>query len=473
MVFSEAIDNARAACKVQIFASDVDTSAWAAAREGYYPDTTGVNKARLSRHFVPEGSGFRVKPELRAMVTFAQHDVLTDPPFAGLDLLSCRNVMIYLGPEAQDKLLESFHFALVPGGLLLLGSAETAGASDRRFLSVSGPARLYRNQTRPGAKAKGTSRPPAVPAGAPVPDPPQQFDRLSGLQPLATTLSPAAVPGTLAEALQELQLARAAQNAMREDALSVSEEYQAANEELLASKEELQSLNEELTALNSQLQETLETQRATSDDLQNVLYSTNVASLFLDADLQIRFFTPAMRSLFSLRPGDIGRPLAELAPLSTDRELLTDARAVLAGEPSVEQEIEAHAGTWFNRRVFPYMTSGGKIAGVVITYSDYTERRKVTEALAAAERTARLASDAKTRFLAVASHDLRQPLQTMVILQGLLATAVTGSRRRPCWPNGGNTRRDGADARCLARHEPDRGRRHPARKDAVPDQRNL
>lgn len=430
MVFSEAIDKAKAACKVQIFASDVDTSALAAAREGYYLDTTGVNKERLSRHFMTEGAGFRVRPELRAMVTFAHQDVLTDPPFAGLDLLSCRNVMIYLAPEAQKRLLESFHFALVTGGLLLLGSAETAEAPGRRFLPVSDHARLYRNQARLESKDDGASRPhaPPAPAGEPVRDPSKQSDRQSALPLAAATLSPPVVPGTLAEALQELERARATLNTLREDALSVFDENQAANEELLTAKEELQSLNEELTALNSQLQETLETQRATSDDLQNVLYSTNVATLFLDADLQIRFFTPAVRSLFSLRPGDIGRPLAELAPLSTDRELLADARAVLMGEPSAEQEIEARAGTWFNRRVFPYMNSSGKIAGVVITFSDYTDRRKITEALAAAERTAQLASDAKTRFLAVASHDLRQPLQTMVILQGLLATAVTGSR---------------------------------------------
>ena len=80
--------------------------------------------------------------------------------------------------------------------------------------------------------------------------------------------------------------------------MSVNEEYQSTNEELLTSKEELQSLNEELTALNSQLQETLERQRTTSNDLQNVLYSTDVATIFLDTGLNIRFFTPATKSLF-------------------------------------------------------------------------------------------------------------------------------------------------------------------------------
>ena len=84
--------------------------------------------------------------------------------------------------------------------------------------------------------------------------------------------------------------------AINEEALSVNEEYQSTNEELLASKEELQSLNEELNALNSQLQETLERQRTTADDLQNVLYSTDVATIFLDTRFNIRFFTPGDES---------------------------------------------------------------------------------------------------------------------------------------------------------------------------------
>ncbi len=100
----------------------------------------------------------------------------------------------------------------------------------------------------------------------------------------------------LQAAIRELETSSEEQKAINEEALSVNEEFQSTNEELLTSKEELQSLNEELTALNGQLQETLEKQRTTSNDLQNVLYSTDVATLFLDSDLNIRFFTPATRS---------------------------------------------------------------------------------------------------------------------------------------------------------------------------------
>ena len=134
----------------------------------------------------------------------------------------------------------------------------------------------------------------------------------------------------LQSAIRDLEIANEEQKAINEEAMSVNEEFQSTNEELETSKEELQSLNEELTALNSQLHETVEQQRATSNDLQNILNSTDVATLFLDADLNIRFFTPAARSLFNVIASDVGRPLADLTRRFEDDDLLPDARAVLA-----------------------------------------------------------------------------------------------------------------------------------------------
>lgn len=206
--------------------------------------------------------------------------------------------------------------------------------------------------------------------------------------------------------------------------MSVNEEFQSTNEELVTSKEELQSLNEELTALNSQLQETLERQRTTANDLQNVLYSTNVATLFLDTDLNIRLFTPATASLFNVIPSDVGRPLADLNSLAADAALPADATTVLRTLAPVEREIEAQSGAWYIRRILPYRAQDGAVEGVVITFVDISERRHTADALKAAERQAQLATVAKSRFLAAASHDLRQPLQTLALLQGLLAKAV-------------------------------------------------
>ena len=176
-------------------------------------------------------------------------------------------------------------------------------------------------------------------------------------------------------AVRDLATAREEERAVSEEAMSVNEEYQSTNEELLTSKEELQSLNEELTALNGQLQETLERQRSTSDDLQNILDSSSVATLFLDRDFNIRFFTPAAKSLFTLIASDIGRPLADLAPLSSDTELLTDARKVLETSRPVGREVDGRGDKWSMRRILPYRTHDGEIGGVVITYTDISEMK--------------------------------------------------------------------------------------------------
>ena len=108
--------------------------------------------------------------------------------------------------------------------------------------------------------------------------------------------------------IRDLEVSNEDLRAVNEEALSINEEFQSTNEELETSKEELQALNEELTALNAQLQETLEQQRATSADLENILNSSDVATLFLDSALKIRFFTPAAKSFFGVSGVDIGRP---------------------------------------------------------------------------------------------------------------------------------------------------------------------
>ncbi len=556
MLLLEAIGRSGQPTKLQVFASDVDPEAVATARDGLYPEAAAsVGAERLAHFFTREESGWRVAPDLRAVVVFTVQDVLADPPFSRLDLVSCRNLLIYLRPEAQEKVISLFHFALRDGGLLLLGTAETAGGVAGRFEVVAEAERLYRRvgHGRPDGQRLATVttdglrlRPAAASVGARAPSrqlalaelgrrlvldayapaavlingtneclfslgAADRFLRLAPGQPshdllamarpglraklhsaidlarrdralvpvtcrVARDAAPRTVsievhpvleageelllvcfvertqeaaldrlptpraPPQVAElereldatrtelqgAIRDLERSGEEQRAINEEALSVNEEYQSTNEELLASKEELQSLNEELTALNSQLQETLERQRTTSDDLQNVLYSTNVATLFLDRDLRIRFFTPATRALFAILPGDLGRPLADLHSLAADGALERDARAVLADLDPTEREIEAEGGAWFRRRVLPYRAHDGAVEGVVITFTDITARKRAANALEEAKRQADLANVAKSRFLAAASHDLRQPLQTLALLQGLLAKAVRG-----------------------------------------------
>jgi two-component system CheB/CheR fusion protein len=559
MLFREQITMSRRRIKLQVLASDINREAVESARDGLYPESikADVSPPRLARFFTKEDHGYRISSELRSSVVFTVQDLLADPPFSRLDLVSCRNLLIYLRPEAQAKVIALFDFALRDGGVLLLGSTETVGNLDGRFEVIAKPQRLYRHigRGRPGdlrfaaSPVDGTWAPRSR---APAPTGPRpalhadlcrrlvmetyapaavlinrKYDCLYSLGPIdaylrvapglpahgllamardevrtklrsaiqraykenarivvsggrinrnGNTLSfriavqPAPSDGedlmlvsfideptqegevdrptlpedasrvaeleqelevTTAElqgAFQSLEISSQEQQAINEEALSVNEEFQATNEELLASKEELQSLNEELTSLNSQLHETLEQQRTTSNDLQNILYSTDVATLFLDTNLNIRFFTPATKLLFKVIPGDIGRPLADLSSLAADGALPTDARTVLQTLAPIEREIEAHAGAWYVRRVMPYRTLDGGVEGVVITFVDITERRRTAEALETAKRQAQLANAAKSRFLAAASHDLRQPLQTLALLQGLLAKMLKGDK---------------------------------------------
>ncbi len=561
MLFREHIAATKRSVKLQVFASDVDPDAVTRAREGYYPESIAaeVSPERLSRFFKKEDNGYRISPELRASVVFTVQDVLADPPFSRLDLISCRNLLIYLQPDAQAKVISLFHFALRDGGVLLLGNSEAVGNVDGRFETISKADRLYRHigRSRPGELAylmnvgdgprnaaslgqgHAASRQAAladlcrrrvVESYAPaailinhkyeclyslgptdrylrvVPGTPtfdvfamarddvrtklraaiqradQENERVvvpggrtigNGnessysivVEPIRNDgedlllicfvddparLPNASLPITASEisrveelerelettrnelqaAIRSLEISTEAQIAINDEALSVNEEYQATNEELLTSKEELQSLNEELTALNGQLQETLERQRTTANDLQNILYSTDVATIFLDRDLKIRFFTPATKSLFNVIPGDVGRPLSDLKSLAADEVLLADARTVLETLSPIDREIEAWRDTWYYRRIMPYRSEDDDVEGVVITFTDSTERKRAADALDVSKRKAELASAAKSRFLSVASHDLRQPLQTLALLQGILARTVEGDKAR-------------------------------------------
>ena len=227
-------------------------------------------------------------------------------------------------------------------------------------------------------------------------------------------------------AVRSHQKADDEQKSINDAAVSVNREARLTNLELLTSKEQLESLNGKLSALNDQLLEALERQRTTANDLQNVLFSTDVATLFLDSELRIRFFTPATKLLFHIIDTDIGRPLEDLRSLAADSELIADARTVIENLTPIEREVDAADGVW-SRRVLPYRIQDGAVKGVVITFTDITGRRHTAEVLQAARQEADLANAAKSHFLAVASHDLRQPLQTLKLLQGLLSSRVVGT----------------------------------------------
>jgi two-component system, chemotaxis family, CheB/CheR fusion protein len=504
MLFLEQIAVSKRNIKLQIFASDIDTDCVAFARNGIYSESieADVTPTRLARFFTKDDHSYRVVRELREAVVFTSQSLLADAPFSRLDLISCRNLLIYLGPDAQRKALSLFHFALREDGVLFLGSSETVGNVPDRFEPISKTHRIYRHtgRSQPGEVEfpRGTSavgrllsnsmaqrtmprRPglselsqralldayaPAsvlinakheglyyfgsmdrylkVVSGEGTRDvlamareglraklrstiarakqdhtrvtatgvqlkrdarsvgvtitvlpverggeelflvsfvddpaldislgkPTESAAEASRITQLEEEL--AATREDLQSAIRDLESANEEQKAINEEAISVNEKYQSTNEELETSKEELQSLNEELTALNSQLHETVEQQRATSDDLQNILNSTDMATLFLDADLNIRFFTPAAKSLFSVIASDIGRPLADLTRRFEDEDLLPDARTVLTSREPIRREVKAANDRWFMRGMLPYRCKDNQVEGLVITFADIT-----------------------------------------------------------------------------------------------------
>ena len=152
---------------LQVFACDLDNEAIQRARAGQYPDTieADVSDERLGKFFVKEARGYRVRRELREMVLFAEHDLLKDAPFSRMDLISCRNLLIYLNRDAQQRVLETFHFALKPGGLLLLGSSEAVEDGSPLFRIVDKKHRIYAQQ-------------PTVRVGLPIPTGPSTLFRV-------------------------------------------------------------------------------------------------------------------------------------------------------------------------------------------------------------------------------------------------------------------------------------------------------
>lgn len=153
MLLREQMEAHPFAGELQVFATDIDERALGQARGGLYPAsiTTDVSPLRLRQFFIKEHEQFRVVKQVRERVLFALHNVLRDPPFSRLDLICCRNLLIYLDREAQTRALETFRFALKPGGLLFLGTSESADAAPNLFTVVDKKHRIYR--TNPHAHA--------------------------------------------------------------------------------------------------------------------------------------------------------------------------------------------------------------------------------------------------------------------------------------------------------------------------------
>ena len=520
ILFWEAMVAAKLSVKLQVFASDIDVDAIEVARTGVYPASIAgdVSADRLRKFFVASGDQhYQVNKELRQLVVFSHQNLIGDAPFSKLDLISCRNLLIYLEPEMQNNVLSLFHFALSAEGYLFLGPSETIGRSGDLFETLSKKWRVFRRVDSARKDLinipvrKATEPYNAIASSTPLTTHRKSFKEITE-QLILNEHAPAAalcnqslevlyVTGPLANFLEfprgeltkdllamarpglRTKLRATCRNAMREgqtivtsdvrvnrsgqhfncsitarpltepkevaglllilfheqvadsavekssestassseketaqiedanlsqqlevelksvseelhstieemessneelktsneEIMSVNEELQSVNEELETSKEELQSLNEELTTVNGQLQEKVNELKQATDDLMNLMSSTEIATIFLDQQLNIKRFTPPTKALLNLLSTDIGRPLKDIAPNFADDTMLKECRLVLESEKALEREVQTDEPRHYLRRILPYRTTDNQVGGVVITFVDLTQRKK-------------------------------------------------------------------------------------------------
>jgi two-component system CheB/CheR fusion protein len=184
------------------------------------------------------------------------------------------------------------------------------------------------------------------------------------------------------EALRlEMRVSKEALQAANEALQSINEELQSANEELTTSKEESQSMNEELQTINGELQTRLDDLALAQSDMQNLLNSTDIATLFLDKDLNVRRFTEQATRIFHLRDSDIGRPLTDLASTLSYPDLAADVKATLRTLTPSEKEVQSSDGHWYVVRTMPYRTLSNLIQGAVLTFVDVTVAKELESRL--------------------------------------------------------------------------------------------
>jgi two-component system CheB/CheR fusion protein len=459
ILLREHMDSLPASPKVQVFATDIDDLAIETARLGRYPTALleGMSEPRLRRFFTPSHAGYHVAKEIRALCTFAAHNLVRDPPFSMMSLVSCRNLLIYMNPELQARIIPVFHYALVPGGILLLGGSESVAQHDNLFETIDKTARIFQRLEgrSPDLELRWQELDFAArnfpPAGDAVPShriPLQSESRafsaskrletgnrrqaVKQFEHLLARMEPSdevvtSLQTALAGACEELQsLGEEYQTALEElrsaneELHSVNEELQSTNEELETSKEELQSLNEELHTVNLRLTEKIDELDEANSDLRNLFESTQIATVFLDRHLIIRSFTPAIATIFNLIPSDYGRPLTDIVSHLQYQGLREDVAFVLSTLEPLERRVDRDDGkVRYIMRVLPYREPDSTTSGVLVTFIDVTSIVEAEEALVAADVR-------KDVFLATLSHELRNPLAPIRIAAQLLQSPKLG-----------------------------------------------
>jgi two-component system CheB/CheR fusion protein len=542
IVFREVLEkaNKHGGITLQIFATDLDENAVDTARKGLFPASiaTDVSQSRLNRFFIKTDEGYRINTEIREMIVFAQHNIIMHPPFTKIDVLTCRNLLIYLDSELQKKLIGLFYYSLNPDGLMLLGSSESLGTQSPLFTTVESKLKLYKRSnttstpelidfpssfSRANMSNTENQMPGKIPANIQTPaeqlllqqfSPPavlvnengdivyisgrtgkylepavgkanlnifamlreglrsefpiafrkvlaskgkeiihhikvgtngssqtldvtiqwiEKPDLLKGMVMVVFTdvheiYSSKPRPGRKAvdsskrselekelqhtrEAMQgtleEMQTSQEELKSTNEELQSTNEELQSTNEELTTSKEEMQSLNEELQTVNAELQSKVDDYSRVNNDMKNLLNSTDIATLFLDKELNIRRFTNQTTKIFKLIKSDIGRPFTDQASDLNYPDLADDAREVLRTLVFIQKQISTKDGRWFSIRIMPYRTYDDRIDGLVITFINISDLNQMEVKLLEAEKLNRLLLDSVSDVVIKLSTELK------------------------------------------------------------------
>lgn len=527
MVFKEVMEknSLKGGISLQIFATDLDNDAIETARKGIFSANIAANVSprRLSRFFVKTDEGYRINTEIREMVVFAKHNIIMHAPFTKIDILSCRNMLIYMDPLLQKKLLGLFSYSLNPHGIMVLGSAETLGTQSHFFTPIDGKLKIYKRSNTtlapelfdfPSSFSRTTlvnaeKQQPAKsnpniqtladqlllqhfsPPGVLVNEKgdiiyisgrtgkylepsvgkanmnifamlrdglrnefPAAFRKVikkketvtlhnikvgtnGGTQNLNVIVQWIEKPELLSgmvmivfidlpkitdtkinskkgephlhsikqseleeelqrtreemqNALEEMQTTQEEQKSTNEELQSTNEELQSTNEELTTSKEEMQSLNEELQTVNAELQSKIDDFVRVNNDMKNLLNSTDIATLFLDKELNIRRYTNQATKIFKLIKSDIGRPFTDLVSDLSYPELANDALEVLRTLVFIEKQIPTNDKRWFSIRIMPYRTYDDRIDGLVITFINNSNLKQLEGELLVTEQMHRL-----------------------------------------------------------------------------------